>query len=273
MPIQLRRPHQRSTTCVKTVALSDSSLSLSVAKSLETEDSRPPIIGLSTSTTRSASHETQTSTLSDVNNIYSSEWPVTTNLEAAMKYLRHESTQRIMWIDAVSIDQSNIEERNYQVPLMKAIYSNADAVQVWLGSPTTGSDNAMALLREMGHGLPLQQIRLEGRLIDDIDLHSTIELMTRPWWDRTWVQQELILAKRAVFSCGFSSFEWSNMLTVDHFNSVVDSAMKSLHFDEYLLDNFIDSFDACTRIQNMAEIHEQDSEAIDGDFVVIMAHG
>jgi len=52
------------------------------------------------------------------------------NLEAAMRYLRHEFIVRILWIDAICIDQLNVEERNYQVPLMKTIYSNATAVQV-----------------------------------------------------------------------------------------------------------------------------------------------
>ena len=271
-PIQLHSVHQRSTTHVATIALFDHSSDLSVAQPLNNiGDLQPPVTRLPMYANSSDFLKAQESTHSDTSDIYTSDWPVTTNLEAAMRYLRYEFVQRVLWIDAVCIDQSNIEEQNRQVLLMKAIYSNAEAVHVWLGSPTTGSDDAMALLREVGQGVALQDIRLQDRPIDDNDLRSTTELMTRAWWDRTWVQQELILAKRVVFSCGFSSFEWSHMPSADRFNSLVGSAMKSLRFDEYLLDDFIDSFDAYMRIQNMTEIHETGTE--DEDFVLIMAQG
>jgi hypothetical protein len=156
---------------------------------------------------------------------------------------------------------------------MKAIYSNAVAVRVWLGNPTTGSDDAMAIVKELGQGSFLLEIWLQDRLIHDNDLQSVIELMTRPWWARTWVQQELLFAKRAVFHCGFSSFEWSDMPSITRFNSLMGSAMKSFRFNEDVLDELIGSFDAFTRIQNMAEIHEQDLEATDEDRVVVLAQG
>lgn len=54
---------------------------------------------------------------------------------------------------------------------------------------------------------------------------------------------------------------------------MVGSAMKSLRFIEDVLDDFINSFDAFAGIQNIAEIHEQDSEATSEDFFVILAQG
>lgn len=38
-----------------------------------------------------------------------------------------------LWIDAISIDQGNVTERNHQLSLMKEIYTQADCVIVWLG--------------------------------------------------------------------------------------------------------------------------------------------
>ncbi|PMD57266.1 HET-domain-containing protein, partial [Hyaloscypha bicolor E] len=125
--------------------------------------------------------------------IYGAQWPVTTNLEAALRYLRHRSEVRIIWVDAICIDQSNIEERNHQVPLMKTIYSNAVAVQVWLGSPSERSDGAMEILKQIFQGVPFIEIKVGDSLLQDDDLWSVIELMKRPWWSRTWVRQELIL--------------------------------------------------------------------------------
>jgi hypothetical protein len=39
-----------------------------------------------------------------------------------------------LWIDALCIDQSNIQERKYQVALMGRFYSEAEMVIAWLGS-------------------------------------------------------------------------------------------------------------------------------------------
>jgi hypothetical protein len=142
----------------------------------------------------------------------STKWPVTTNLEAAVRYLRHESEVRILWIDAICIDLSNIEERNHQVPLMKAIYSNAVLVRSWLGSPSPGSEDAMAILKQLGQGILLPKIRLGDRGLRNEDLQSVIQVMRRPWWTWTWFRQELILAKRAFIHCGFSSLEWTELL-------------------------------------------------------------
>lgn len=143
--------------------------------------------------------------------VYGAQWPVTTNLEAALRYLRHRSEVRIIWVDAICIDQSNIEERNHQVPLMKTIYSNAVAVQVWLGSPSERSDGAMEILKQIFQGVPFIEIKVGDSLLQDDDLWSVIELMKRPWWSRTWVRQELILSKRAFIHCGFSSISWNEL--------------------------------------------------------------
>jgi hypothetical protein len=270
-PIQLRRVHQGIKAQVKSDALSDCALGLRAVTSLDPELVMTHAIETAIAAVEFPAQEVPGLSPSDKNEIYT-QWPVTTNLEAALRYLRHEFMVRILWIDAICIDQSNIEERNHQVPLMKTIYSNATSVRAWLGNPTTGSDDAIVILRELGQGVPLQEIKLQDRLVHDSDLQAIIELMTRPWWDRTWVQQELLLAKRALFHCGFSYFEWNDMPSMDHFNSLMDSAMKSLRFNEDILDNLIDSFDSSTRMQNMAETHQEPGKT-DEDVITILAHG
>ena len=39
----------------------------------------------------------------------------------------------LFWIDAICINQTNLIERNYQVGLIKKIYTQAAKVLVWLG--------------------------------------------------------------------------------------------------------------------------------------------
>jgi hypothetical protein len=58
---------------------------------------------------------------------------VTTNLEAALRHLRRHKKSRTLWIDAIAINQSDVEERSQQVTLMADIYRNAKSVTIWLG--------------------------------------------------------------------------------------------------------------------------------------------
>ncbi|KAM0529603.1 hypothetical protein ACHAPS_001013 [Verticillium nonalfalfae] len=58
---------------------------------------------------------------------------ITRNLYDALDHLRSETTDTLLWVDAVCIDQDHHQERNHQVGQMKLIYENADDVIIWLG--------------------------------------------------------------------------------------------------------------------------------------------
>ena len=45
-------------------------------------------------------------------------------------------------MDAVSVDQNNLEERKHQVQLMAKIYSKAHRVIVWFGEEAVGTKGA-----------------------------------------------------------------------------------------------------------------------------------
>jgi Heterokaryon incompatibility protein (HET) len=55
------------------------------------------------------------------------------SLAAALRHLRHERNRVTVWADALCINQEDDEEKNWQVPLMMRIYSNATSVHAWLG--------------------------------------------------------------------------------------------------------------------------------------------
>jgi hypothetical protein len=61
------------------------------------------------------------------------------NLFKALNHLRLPDSARVLWIDAIYINQSNISERNHQVQQMADIYSRAHQVLVWLGLETETS--------------------------------------------------------------------------------------------------------------------------------------
>ncbi|OCL05684.1 hypothetical protein AOQ84DRAFT_298427, partial [Glonium stellatum] len=65
------------------------------------------------------------------------------NLESALRHLRTEEHPRRLWIDAICIDQHNLEERSIQVLKMTHIYRQASRVLVWLGEESDNSNMAM----------------------------------------------------------------------------------------------------------------------------------
>ncbi|KAK7191269.1 HET domain-containing protein [Paraphaeosphaeria sporulosa] len=70
---------------------------------------------------------------------------ITTNLYIALRYLRQDDADRIMWVDAVCIDQNNLQERGHQVSQMCNIYSCAERVIFWLGENTSYIDQLSIL--------------------------------------------------------------------------------------------------------------------------------
>ena len=127
------------------------------------------------------------------------------------------STQRPMWIDSISINQNDTTERNNQVAMMSDIYSTAMSVVVWLGMEdeqihiglkTLARDSGLWITRTMLQDLGLTGLGLENAIkayCDDKqiqDPRNIEKLMARSWWSRTWVIQEIALAKRALIICG-----------------------------------------------------------------------
>jgi Heterokaryon incompatibility protein (HET) len=75
---------------------------------------------------------------------------ITKNLTTALRYIRHQDTDRVLWIDAICINQQDIPERSNQVPRMRNIYLSATMVLAWLGEPTPDSDTGMRCIKELG---------------------------------------------------------------------------------------------------------------------------
>jgi hypothetical protein len=117
--------------------------------------------------------------------------PVTENLHAALLRLRDHSLERILWIDAICIDQENLKERGQQVRLMAGIYTKASRVLVWLGETADNSDQAL---------LEIVRIAAENEPLDSVNDRTTQEailaLLKRSWFQRIWVSKETLNTTR-----------------------------------------------------------------------------
>lgn len=55
---------------------------------------------------------------------------ITRNLAVALPYLRNENEPRMLWIDAICVDQQNLEERSQQVQRMADIYCKLSGISL-----------------------------------------------------------------------------------------------------------------------------------------------
>ncbi|KAF5646236.1 heterokaryon incompatibility protein [Fusarium sp. NRRL 52700] len=139
---------------------------------------------------------------------------VTQNLKDALTYLRHDSKPRSLWIDAICINQSDVDERNSQVRLMGCIYSSALCVISWLGL----EDDTIDYVEQMRKAKSLIELvrscstdelfalLLGGPCKEDLEegfedgLYSLQLVIGErkyrpPYWRRAWIIQEVSLAR------------------------------------------------------------------------------
>jgi hypothetical protein len=140
---------------------------------------------------------------------------VRANLASALKHLRRKDSSRVLWVDALCINQADVEERNLQVMRMGAIYQKAFSVCAWLGPEEDNSDEAIGLLKQMrtssGCNYMLQNLGIKGNNNDfSFPRWQALSLlMARPWFRRRWVIQEVAFAAEVVLQCGNSTVTWS----------------------------------------------------------------
>ncbi|KAH8744028.1 heterokaryon incompatibility protein-domain-containing protein, partial [Hyaloscypha sp. PMI_1271] len=138
------------------------------------------------------------------------------NLYAALRTLREIPEIRNgarVWIDGLCIDQTNEDERSEQVKKMDRIYRGADRVISYLGSADNHANEVLQAMEMIGYGICDEEAADE--------LHSWIQthhdspffhyfslLMSKGYWRRIWVMQELALAREnSILICGMKRYD------------------------------------------------------------------
>ncbi|KAE9373669.1 HET-domain-containing protein [Stipitochalara longipes BDJ] len=155
-------------------------------------------------------------------------FPISKNLRMALWALRTNDEVRQLWIDAICINQRDVEERNQQVPRMDRIYGGAQSVCIWLGDATEDSKLAMDFIRDR-----VLELWTFDELIEDINLArhwaALITLMKRPWFSRRWVVQEIALSPRGgTIYCGKDHNSWQDFADAVSLFVEVESATHRL---------------------------------------------
>ncbi|KAH7039491.1 heterokaryon incompatibility protein-domain-containing protein [Macrophomina phaseolina] len=121
---------------------------------------------------------------------------VTRNCKAVLAAMRDRYLERRLWIDAVCINQEDNSEKNHQVPLMTKIYAEADRVLIYLGDHAENS-------REF-----LQALKVGERVQNDGLAKAALDFLSRPWFSRAWVVQEVAVAKKAFVTVETDRIPW-----------------------------------------------------------------
>ncbi|OTA04252.1 hypothetical protein A9Z42_0048290 [Trichoderma parareesei] len=132
------------------------------------------------------------------------------NLVEAIKHLRYEHVERVMWIDALCINQADEKEKETQIPLMGHIYTAARRVVAWLGPEFPNTKLAFRSLEYLGrqlewasgHFIPLPGAtkhrwysKVEELPFEEDVWTAFYEVYSLDWFQRLWVLQEIQLGE------------------------------------------------------------------------------
>lgn len=131
------------------------------------------------------------------------------SLELALRALRSATSDVDIWIDALCIDQSNLQERNRQLARIEKVYDNASIVVSYVGEPDEDSDKALDFMLAMQMPMARHDENGNWTFSRETDLAAVPALcaalyrfLSRPYFQRIWILQELSVATVNSVMCG-----------------------------------------------------------------------
>ena len=152
---------------------------------------------------------------------------ITPSLAEALRYLRCQDHPRVLWIDAICVDQNNTAERGHQVLRMADIYYQASRVMIWLGPERDDSTLAMQQFNALGQTIEMDWDRFKVKPLSGENLDQWFKeplsfakdrrtlaaiqcFLNRSWFKRLWIWQEIRLANvGTLMMCGGDFMLWN----------------------------------------------------------------
>lgn len=126
---------------------------------------------------------------------------------------------RLLWLDALCINQNDIHEKARQISLMTNVYSLASCTLVWIGDSDSSTHTAIDRLKMLHKSHPFatgqpKDIRRDlpaDFKWDKDSLLATWRFLGRPWFKRTWVLPEVAKSHAAICYCGDYILPWNEL--------------------------------------------------------------
>lgn len=140
---------------------------------------------------------------------------ITRSLMGALQKFRRKRKKRLLWADAVCINQHNDDEKGHQVQKMGKVFERARRVLAWLGlgkdlspSPLFHAIRTLAWIVIPGGSSPELESFIKEQYPDFLEDFS--RLLSNPWFRRMWIAQEIGFASDAIVHCGEASLRWED---------------------------------------------------------------
>lgn len=154
---------------------------------------------------------------------------ITRNLMLALRQLRRSNKSRVLWVDAICINQADKPERNQQVSYMREVYAGANRVLVWLGLEQTRAHDVFNMLNTLawlwikrevkrvkrGEPYPLRRNELDPAEVpylamDEKELWGAVyAIFLHSYFTRVWIIQEIAMAREPPrILCGRLNISW-----------------------------------------------------------------
>ncbi|RMZ21516.1 hypothetical protein D0859_14473 [Hortaea werneckii] len=123
------------------------------------------------------------------------------------------------WIDAICINQDDVDEKNCQVQMMGEIYEHAECVIASLGEH---ADDSRLLFEHLGdlntairaHGTAQEKIDFARGSSLCVPTFTWLEASAESYWTRVWIVQELRLARKVKLLCGSHGIDLDVLLVL-----------------------------------------------------------
>ncbi|KAK8097269.1 HET-domain-containing protein [Apiospora kogelbergensis] len=182
---------------------------------------------------------------------------ISQSLYQALVDLRHENKLRRIWVDAVCIDQMNIEERSQQVSAMGQIYKGAKRVVIYLGAAYPKltkqaytliercATEALRVDADLTKPMTLSSLSQGSQIkhgiteeeVSSLNVTSLRHLGGASWWARSWTAQEVLLARDALVVTGTHTMEWKRFCSGVDFGlhgDIIDVVVAGIMIDKII---------------------------------------
>jgi hypothetical protein len=172
---------------------------------------------------------------------------------------------RLLWVDAICINQSDDTEKAVQVAKMHHIYQKATSVYVWLGPASDTSDLAISAMNEL-RVIPERTADLQESIVklktssptlfDESVFKPLAQLSRRSWFERLWIVPEYFHGNSVLFICG------TKVLDATHFNNIIEK-MSIYSFGGHEPQGYQDEPDLFTGFHKLLEIQQINQSRLD----------